>query len=268
MAKIDPNTLDLVEQVVKTNKCQKTHKGGRTMSWNALVVVGDKHGHVGAAMGKARGIPDAIRKGTEAAKKAIINVPLDGTTIPHPVLVSFGASKVMLKPAAPGTGVVAGGSVRAILESAGVRDVLAKSLGSSNAINCAWATIKALQSLQTPEDVAARRGVEMKMLSVQRQALPHGIESNGATNTATIEGPVPKTADPAKRIIEKPGTPPHNSGPAPVVTPVTAAAEVPPVPSVESAPVAAAAEVPPVPSVESAPVETAEANVGDGNGEG
>src|SRR5688500_6333195 len=105
MAKIDPNTLDLVEQVVKTNKCQKTHKGGRTMSWNALVVVGDKHGHVGAAMGKARGIPDAIRKGTEAAKKAIINVPLDGTTIPHPVVISFGASTVMLKPAAPGTGV-------------------------------------------------------------------------------------------------------------------------------------------------------------------
>jgi small subunit ribosomal protein S5 len=180
MAKIDPNTLDLVEQVVKTNKCQKTHKGGRTMSWNALVVVGDKHGHVGAAMGKARGIPDAIRKATEAAKKEVIKVPLDGTTIPHPVTISFGASVVMLKPAAPGTGVVAGGSVRAILESAGVRDVLAKSLGSSNAINCAWATIKALQSLRTPEDVAARRGVEMKMLSVQRQALAHGAAPNGA----------------------------------------------------------------------------------------
>lgn len=188
MAKIDPNTLDLVEQVVKTNKCQKTHKGGRTMSWNALVVVGDKHGHVGAAMGKARGIPDAIRKGTEAAKKAIINVPLDGTTIPHPVVISFGASTVMLKPAAPGTGVVAGGSVRAILESAGVRDVLAKSLGSSNAINCAWATIKALQSLRTPEEVAARRGVDMKMLSVQRQALAHGVAANGAAAETAGDG--------------------------------------------------------------------------------
>src|SRR5947209_15831130 len=124
MPKIDPNTLELEERVVKTNKCQKTHKGGRTLSWNALVVVGDGHGHVGAAIGKARGIPDAIRKGVEAAKKAIIRVPLDGTTIPHAVVVSAGASRVLLKPAAPGTGVVAGGSVRAILEAAGVRDVL------------------------------------------------------------------------------------------------------------------------------------------------
>lgn len=179
MAKIDPNALELKEQVVKTNKCQKTHKGGRTMSWNALVVVGDGQGHVGAAMGKARGIPDAIRKATEAAKKVLISVPLDGTTIPHPVVVSFGASTVMLKPAAPGTGVVAGGSVRAILESAGVRDVLAKSLGSSNAINCAWATLKALESLRTPEEAAARRGVELSMLSVQRQAAGHTPAGDG-----------------------------------------------------------------------------------------
>lgn len=169
MPKIDPNSLELEERVVKTNKCQKTHKGGRTLSWNALVVVGDGRGHVGAAIGKARGIPDAIRKGVEAAKKVIIRVPLDGTTIPHPIQVSSGASTVMLKPASPGTGVVAGGSVRAILEAAGVRDVLAKSLGSSNSINTAWATLKALQSLRTPEDVAALRGVEMKQMSVQRQ---------------------------------------------------------------------------------------------------
>src|SRR5437867_601414 len=135
MPKIDPNTLELEERVVKTNKCQKTHKGGRTLSWNALVVVGDGHGHVGAGMGKARGIPDAIRKATESAKKSLIRVPLDGTTIPHPITTSWGASQVMLKPAAPGAGVVAGGSVRAILEAAGVRDVLAKTLGSSSAIN-------------------------------------------------------------------------------------------------------------------------------------
>jgi len=173
MRRIDPNTLELEERVVKTNKCQKTHKGGRTLSWNALVVVGDKHGHVGVAMGKARGIPDAIRKGVEAAKKVIIQVPLDGTTIPHPVVVSAGASTVMLKPASPGTGVVAGGSVRAILEAAGVRDVLAKSLGSSNAINCAWATIEALKSLRTPEEVASARGVEVSQLPVRRQAAAH-----------------------------------------------------------------------------------------------
>lgn len=186
MPKIDPNTLELEERVIKTNKCQKTHKGGRTMSWNALVVVGDGHGHVGAAMGKARGIPDAIRKGTEAAKKVIIRVPLDGTTIPHSITLSWGASTVMLKPAAPGTGVVAGGSVRAILEAAGVRDVLAKSLGSSNAINTAWATLKALESLRTPEQISALRGVGEEQLSVRRQKPAHG-DSNGTGSLATAE---------------------------------------------------------------------------------
>ena len=113
MPKIDPNSLELEERVVKTNKCQKTHKGGRTLSWNALVVVGDGHGHVGAAIGKARGIPDAIRKGFEAAKKELIKVPLAGATIPHQITSHHGASIVLLKPAAPGTGVVAGGSMRA-----------------------------------------------------------------------------------------------------------------------------------------------------------
>lgn len=184
MAKIDSSNLELEERVAKTNKCQKTHKGGRTMSWNALVVVGDGHGHVGAAMGKARGIPDAIRKATEAAKKALVRVPLDGTTIPHEVVMSWGASRVMLKPAAPGTGVVAGGSVRTILEAAGVRDVLAKTLGSSNAINTAWATLKALESLRTPEQVAALRGVELSQLSIRRQseavATPTTPETEGA----------------------------------------------------------------------------------------
>jgi small subunit ribosomal protein S5 len=176
MRRIDPNALELEERVVKTNKCQKTHKGGRTLSWNALVVVGDGRGHVGAAIGKARGIPDAIRKASEAAKKVLIEVPMDGTTIPHPIVVSAGASTVMLKPASPGTGVVAGGSVRAILEAAGVRDVLAKSLGSSNAINTAWATLKALESLRTPDDVKTLRGVDDKQLSVQKQALPHAAQ--------------------------------------------------------------------------------------------
>ncbi len=170
MRRIDPNSLELTERVVKTNKCQKTHKGGRTLSWNALVVVGDRGGHVGAGMGKARGIPDAIRKASEAAKKVMIEVPLDGTTIPHPVVVRRGASIVMLKPAAPGTGVVAGGSVRAILEAAGVRDVLAKNLGSTNAINAAWATLEALQSLKRPEEVAALRGVDSRQLSYRSQA--------------------------------------------------------------------------------------------------
>ena len=141
MPKIDANKLDLEERVIKTNKCQKTHKGGRTMSWNALVVVGDNAGHVGVGLGKARGVPDAIRKGIEDAKKQIVEVPLIGPTIPHEVLGRAGASRVLLRPAAPGTGVVAGGSVRAILEVAGVKDVLAKSLGSPNPINTAQATM-------------------------------------------------------------------------------------------------------------------------------
>jgi small subunit ribosomal protein S5 len=169
MPKIDPNTLDLTEErVIKTNKVQKTHKGGRTLSWNALVVVGDGKGHVGVSIGKARGIPDAIRKGFDAAKKELIRVPLAGTTIPHQVLSSAGAATVLLKPASPGTGVVAGGSVRAILEAAGVRDVLAKSLGSSSAINTAWATIQALTELKSVEEVAALRGVAVEDLPIRR----------------------------------------------------------------------------------------------------
>jgi small subunit ribosomal protein S5 len=178
MPRIDPNSLDLTEErVIKTNKVQKTHKGGRTLSWNALVVVGDGKGHVGVSIGKARGIPDAIRKGFDAAKKELIRVPLAGTTIPHQVLSSAGAAVVLLKPASPGTGVVAGGSVRAILEAAGVRDVLAKSLGSSNAINTAWATIQALTELKSVEEVAALRGVAVEDLPIRR-ARPRASAQN------------------------------------------------------------------------------------------
>ncbi|HXG24476.1 MAG TPA: 30S ribosomal protein S5 [Chthonomonadales bacterium] len=158
MARINPDTLNLEERVVRTNKVQKTHKGGRTMSWNALVVVGNRKGYVGAGLGKARAIPDAIRKGVEDAKKNIIEVPIVGSTIPHEVLAHHGAAEVLLKPAAPGTGIVAGSSVRTILELAGISDVLGKSLGSANAINIAWATMKALQQLKRAEEVAQLRG--------------------------------------------------------------------------------------------------------------
>lgn len=167
MLKIDPNKLALSERIIKTNKVQKTHKGGRTLSWNALVVVGDGEGHVGCGLGKARAIPEAIRKGVEAAKRNMIEVPLVGMTIPHSVVCSEGAAEVLLRPASPGTGVVAGGSVRAILESAGVRDVLAKSLGSSNPINTAWATMKALQMLKRAEDVARLRGISVQDMEVR-----------------------------------------------------------------------------------------------------
>src|SRR3989440_6386093 len=158
MPKINPDTLNLEERVVRTNKVQKTHKGGRTMSWNALVVVGDRKGFVGAGIGKARAIPDAIRKGVEAAKKNMVQVPMVGTTIPHEILANSGAAQVLLKPAAPGTGIVAGSSVRTILELAGVHDVLGKSLGSANAINIAWATLTALSKLKRASEVAESRG--------------------------------------------------------------------------------------------------------------
>ncbi len=158
MPRINADTLNLEERVVRTNKVQKTHKGGRTMSWNTLVVVGDRKGYVGAGLGKARAIPDAIRKGVESAKKNLIPVPMVGTTIPHEIIASHGAAQVLLKPAAPGTGIVAGSSVRTILELAGITDVLGKSLGSANAINIAWATISAIKKLKNAEDVARLRG--------------------------------------------------------------------------------------------------------------
>jgi small subunit ribosomal protein S5 len=165
LAKINPDTLNLEERVINTNKCQKTTKGGRTMSWSALVVVGDGNGHVGVGLGKARAIPDAIRKGVEAAKKAIILVPIVGGTLPHELFVTDGAAEVMLKPASAGTGLVAGSSMRTILELAGVHDVLGKSLGSSNKTNIAWATIAALKKLKRVEDVARLRGTTVEALA-------------------------------------------------------------------------------------------------------
>jgi small subunit ribosomal protein S5 len=171
MALINPDTLNLSERVIRTNKVQKTHKGGRTMSWNVLVVVGDGEGYVGAGVGKARAIPDAIRKGFEAAKRNLIKVPIVGSTIPHEVNVRVSAAQVLLKPAAPGTGVVAGGSVRALLEAAGVKDVLAKSLGSSNPINNAWATMQAFRQLKRATDVARLRNKEVSEIVPRQMAI-------------------------------------------------------------------------------------------------
>jgi small subunit ribosomal protein S5 len=165
LAKINPDTLNLEERVVATNKCQKTTKGGRNMSWSALVVVGDRNGYVGAGLGKARAIPDAIRKGVEAAKKNIIHVPTIGSTLPHEIVVHEGAAEIMLKPASPGTGIVAGSSMRTILELAGVHDVLGKSLGSSNKVNICWATMSALRQLKRVEEVARLRSTTVEALT-------------------------------------------------------------------------------------------------------
>lgn len=151
-------------RVIRTNKVSKTHKGGKTMSWSILVVVGDNKGQVGVGIGKARGIPDAIRKAEESARKSMFPVPMIGSTIPHEIVAKHGTAQVILRPAAAGTGVKAGGAVRACLEACGIHDVLAKSIGSRNAINMAYATIEAFKALNVPEARAEQRGLDVNAL--------------------------------------------------------------------------------------------------------
>jgi small subunit ribosomal protein S5 len=156
---------ELSERVVHIARTAKVVKGGRRFAFRAVVVVGDKKGRVGVGVGKAREVPDAIRKATERARKGMVKIPLLGTTIPHTVEASFGAGKVFLKPASPGTGVIAGGGVRAVVEAAGVSDVLSKSLGSDNILNVVQATFAALQEIKDYRVEAERRGVEAKKLA-------------------------------------------------------------------------------------------------------
>ena len=162
--RIDPADIELKDTVVAISRVTKVVKGGKNLSFSALVVIGDGHGVVGFGIGKAKEVPSAIKKAIEAAKKGLVRVPMAGSTIPHPVLGRFGAGSVLLKPAPDGTGIIAGGAVRAVVESAGINNVLTKSLGSANAHNVVRATFTALQLLKDPAAVARLRGKELEDL--------------------------------------------------------------------------------------------------------
>ena len=194
--------LDLQERVVEINRVAKVVKGGRRFSFTALVVVGDEREIVGIGYGKANEVPVAIQKGVERAKKNLYRVPKHGSTITHESLGEFGAARVLLRPASEGTGVIAGGGVRAVLELAGIRDILAKSLGTTNPINMAKATVVALQSLRRPEEVAKVRGLEMARVLPYREPEPVAVEEPTEAEEPLVEA-IPETEPEAEAVTEE-----------------------------------------------------------------
>jgi small subunit ribosomal protein S5 len=220
---VSPNGLDLAERVVEINRVAKVVKGGRRFSFTALVVVGDEHEVVGIGYGKANEVPVAIQKGVEQAKKNLYRVPRHGATIPHPITGEFCSGSVLLRPASPGTGVIAGGGVRAVLELAGIHDVLSKSLGSQTPINLVKATMEGLRGLRTPEEVAELRGISVDKVL--------GLDPNRKEKTAAAPA---AEAAPAAPVAEAP----------------VAEAPVAEAPVAEAAPAAPVAEAPAEPAAE------------------
>ena len=184
---------DLTDRVVRVNRVSKVVKGGRKFSFSALIVVGDMNGRVGAGIGKAREVTEAIRKGMDVAKRNMITVPMVGTTIPHEVRLKLGSAKIMLKPAAPGTGVISGGAMRAVIETAGIKDILTKSHGTNNPINTVRATLAALQQLRTAQQVADLRSKEVEQIVGKRLAAAYRRAEGGSRATASTVAPIPES---------------------------------------------------------------------------